>query len=156
MYAYEIIKKLKEFCKKVMQNFSDYEIQSSYIINKLITKEENIVMDIMTFIRNTIVILETIFFILTVCYLVKGLKIKNYQKLKKYGIIYLILNFIRKILVYAQKKSVTVSIIGGADGPTSIFLAGKVGTGFFWGTYLVWLLVTLLGVGILIYIRRKK
>ena len=49
-----------------------------------------------------------------------------------------------------------VSIIGGADGPTSIFLAGKVGVGFFWGTYLIWLLVILAGVGIVIYIRKKK
>ena len=89
-------------------------------------------------------------------YFIKGLKIKNYQKLKKYGIIYLILNFIRKVSEYAQKKSVAVSIIGGADGPTSIFLAGKVGAGFYWGTYLIWLLVILLGVGIVIYIRKKK
>ena len=113
-------------------------------------------MDIMTFIRYTLAILEMIFFILTMYHLVKGLRIKNYQNLKKYGIIYIILNFIRKVLEYAQKKSVAISIIGGADGPTSIFLAGKLGVGFYLGTYLIWLLVILLGVGIVIYIRKKK
>ena len=30
----------------------------------------------------------------------------------------------------ADDKSISVTIIGGADGPTSIFLAGKLGTGF--------------------------
>ena len=119
-------------------------------------KEENIVMDIITFIRYTMAILELVFFILTMYHLVKGLRIKNYQNLKKYGIIYIILNLIRRVLEYTQKKSVAISIIGGADGPTSIFLAGKVGAGFSLGTYLIWLLVILLGVGIVIYIRKKK
>lgn len=113
-------------------------------------------MDIMIWIRYTLAILELVFFILTMYHLVKGLRIKNYQNLKKYGIIYIILNFIRRVLEYAQKKSVAISIIGGADGPTSIFLAGKVGAGFFWGTYLIWLLVILVAVGIVIYIRKKK
>lgn len=113
-------------------------------------------MNIILFIKCIIAILELVFFILTIYHLVKGLRTKNYQNLKKYGIIYLILNFIRRILEFAQKKAVTVSIIGGADGPTSIFLAGKVGGGFFWGTYLIWLLVILAGVGIVIYIRKKK
>ncbi|MBR3600736.1 MAG: sodium ion-translocating decarboxylase subunit beta [Lachnospiraceae bacterium] len=113
-------------------------------------------MNIMTFIQYTIAILELVFFILTIYHLVKGLGTKNYQNLKKYGIVYLILNFIRRVLEFAQKKAVAVSIIGGADGPTSIFLAGKVGAGFFWGTYLIWLLVILAGVGIVIYIRKKK
>ena len=113
-------------------------------------------MDLITFIRYTIAILELVFFILTMYHLVKGLRIKNYQNLKKYGIIYIILNFIRRVLEYAQKKSVAISIIGGADGPTSIFLAGKLGAGFYLGTYLIWLFVILLGVGIVIYIRKKK
>lgn len=30
-------------------------------------------------------------------------------------------------MLIARKKLSTVSIIGGADGPTSIFLAGKIG-----------------------------
>lgn len=32
--------------------------------------------------------------------------------------------------VLKWKKQMSVSIIGGADGPTSIFLAGKVGSDF--------------------------
>lgn len=119
-------------------------------------QREEIILDIMTFIRYTIAILELVFFVLTMYHLVKGLQTKNYKNLKKYGIIYLFLNLIRRISEYAKKKAVAVSIIGGADGPTSIFLAGKVGAGFFWGTYLLWLLVILLGVGIVIYIRKKK
>ena len=118
--------------------------------------EENAAMDIMTFIRYTMAILEFVFFILTMYHLVKGLQTKDYKNLKKYGIAYILLNFIRRVSEYAQKKAVAVSIIGGADGPTSIFLAGKVGSNFFWGTYLLWLLVILLGVGIVIYIRKKK
>lgn len=110
----------------------------------------------MIFIRYTVAVLELVFFVLTIYHLVKGLRKENYQNLKKYGIVYLILNFIRKILEFVQKKAVAVSIIGGADGPTSIFLAGKVGAGFFWGTYLIWLLVILVGVGIVIYLKKKK
>ena len=113
-------------------------------------------MNILTFIENVAAILESVFFILTVYHFVKGLKTKNYGNLKKYGIIYLLLNFIRHIRTFAMQKGAAISIIGGADGPTSIFLAGKVGAGFFWGTYLIWLLVILLGVGIVIYIRKKK
>lgn len=107
-------------------------------------------------IKYTAAILETVFFILTIYYLIKGLKTKNYQKLKKYGIMYLILNLIRRVSEYVHNKSVAISIIGGADGPTSIFLAGKVGAGFFFGTYLIWLLILLTGIGIVIYIRKKK
>lgn len=41
------------------------------------------------------------------------------------GVIVIAVNVILKM-----KKSASISIIGGADGPTSIFLAGKVGTNF--------------------------
>ena len=113
-------------------------------------------MDIMAFIQYTMAVLELVFFILTMYHLVNGLKTKKYNNLKKYGAVYILLNFIRRVSEFTQKKAVAVSIIGGADGPTSIFLAGKVGAGFFWGTYLIWLLVILAGVGIVIYIRKKK
>lgn len=113
-------------------------------------------MSIFNFIKYIEAILELVFFVLTVYHLVKGLRTKNYSNLKKYGIIYLILNFIRRVSEYAQNKLAAVSIIGGADGPTSIFLAGKVGAGFFFGSYLIWLLVILALVGIVIYIRKKK
>ena len=111
-------------------------------------------MNILTFIENTAAILELVFFILTMYSLVTGLKTKNYDNLKKYGIMYLILNFIRRIYTFAMQKGVAVSIIGGADGPTSIFLAGKVGGSMI--AYLVSLVVILIGVGIVIYIRKKK
>ena len=67
---------------------------------------------------------------------------------------YLVLNLIRNIYTYTVKKSVAVSIIGGADGPTSIFLAGKVGGSMI--IYLISLVIILIGVGILVYIRKKK
>ena len=111
-------------------------------------------MNILTFIENTAAILELVFFVLTMYSLVTGLKLKNYDNLKKYGIMYLILNFIRRIYTYAMQKGMAVSIIGGADGPTSIFLAGKVGGSMI--AYLVSLVVILIGVGIVVYIRKKK
>lgn len=111
-------------------------------------------MNILTFIENMAAILELVFFILTMYSLVTGLKTKNYDNLKKYGIMYLILNFVRRIYTFAMQKGMAVSIIGGADGPTSIFLAGKVGGSMI--AYLVSLVVILIGVGIVIYIRKKK
>ena len=113
-------------------------------------------MNILTFIENTAAILELVFFILTMYSLVTGLKTKNYDNLKKYGIMYLILNFVRRIYTFAMQKGIAVSIIGGADGPTSIFLAGKVGGSFSMILYLLSLVVILIGVGIVIYIRKKK
>ena len=113
-------------------------------------------MNITTFIENTEAVLELVFFILTMYSLVVGLRTKNYDNLKKYGIIYLLLNFVRRIYTFAMQKAVAVSIMGGADGPTSIFLAGKVGGTLSFVIYLLSLLVILLGVGILIYIRKKK
>lgn len=113
-------------------------------------------MNILTFIENTAAILELVFFVLTMYSLVTGLKLKNYDNLKKYGIMYLILNFIRRIYTFAMKESVAVSIIGGADGPTSIFLAGKVGGTSSMILYLISLVVLLIGVGIVIYLKKKK
>lgn len=113
-------------------------------------------MDITTFVENTAAVLEFVFFILTMYSLVVGLKTKNYDKLKIYGIFYLILNIIRNIYTYTIKKAVAVSIIGGADGPTSIFLAGKVGGTSSMLIYFLSLLIIFLGIGIVIYIRKKK
>lgn len=122
--------------------------------NNVCDTKEIVSMNILTFIENTAAILELVFFILTMYSLVTGLKTKNYDNLKKYGIMYLILNFVRRIYTFAMQKGVAVSIIGGADGPTSIFLAGKVGGSMI--AYLVSLVVILIGVGIVIYIRKKK
>ena len=113
-------------------------------------------MNILTFIENTAAILELVFFVLTMYSLVTGLKLKNYDNLKKYGIMYLILNFARRIYTYAMQKGMAVSFIGGADGPTSIFLAGRVGGNFAMVTYLLSLVIILIGVGIVIYLRKKK
>lgn len=44
-------------------------------------------MDFMTFIRYTVAIVETVFLVMTIFYLVKGVKTKNYDNLKKYGAI---------------------------------------------------------------------
>ena len=86
--------------------------------------------------------------------LIIGLKTKNYDKLKIYGAMYLVLNLIRNLYTYTVKKSVAVSIIGGADGPTSIFLAGRVGGSMI--IYLISLVIILIGVAILVYLRKKK
>ena len=113
-------------------------------------------MNITTFIENIEAVLELVFFVLTMISLVNGLKTKNYDNLKRYGIIYLLLNFIRRIYTFAMQRAVAVSIIGGADGPTSIFLAGKVGGTFSMVIYLISLLIILLGIGIVIYIKKRK
>ena len=113
-------------------------------------------MNFLTLIENTAAVLEFVFFILTMYALIVGLKTKNYDKLKIYGAMYLVLNLIRNIYTYTVKKSVAVSIIGGADGPTSIFLAGRVGGTSSMIIYLISLFVILLGVGIVVYIRKKK
>ena len=113
-------------------------------------------MDIVTFIRNTIAILELVFFVLTMISLIKGIRTKDYKNLKLHAAVYFILNFIRRISEFMEKKSYTISIIGGADGPTSIFLAGKVGSGFTLVTFLLGILIVLFITGIVLYIRKKK
>ena len=113
-------------------------------------------MNILTFIENTAAILELVFFLLTMYALVTGLRTKDYDNLKKYGIMYLILNFARRIYTFAMQERMAVSIIGGADGPTSIFLAGRVGGNASMGIYLVSLVVLLIGVGIVVYLKKKK
>ena len=112
-------------------------------------------MNILTFVENLIAVLELVFFVLTMYSLVIGLKTKDYKFLKLYGIMYLILNLVRRIYTFLMQKGIAVSVIGGADGPTSIFLAGKVGkTSMI--IYLLSLVVILVGVGILVYIKKKK
>ena len=53
-----------------------------------------------------------------------------------------------------QKEAMAISIIGGADGPTSIFLAGKLGTSSFVGIMVV--AVILLAIGVILVIKKKK
>lgn len=55
---------------------------------------------------------------------------------------------------WKSKAAVAISIIGGADGPTSIFLAGKIGDGMILGTILIG--IVLLVVGVMIYKKIKR
>ena len=110
-------------------------------------------MDIMTFIQYTTAILELVFFVLTIYSLIKGLQTKNYHNLIKYGIFYFILNLTRRLFELMQKRAISVSVIGGADGPTSIFLAGELGRTFSW---VISLVVVLLAAVVIIYLRKKK
>lgn len=112
-------------------------------------------MDILTIVENTEAVLELAFFVLTMHALVTGLKSKNYDNLKKYGIMYLLLNFLRRIYTFAMQKGMSVSVIGKADGPTSIFIAGKVG-GLSSIIYLLSLVVILIGIIILVCMKKKK
>lgn len=65
------------------------------------------------------------------------------------GVIIVIWGVITKI-----KGNVSVSIIGGADGPTSIFVAGKLG-GATAGTLMIsGLLIAI--IGIILFIKKKK
>ncbi len=112
-------------------------------------------MRIFTVIENVAAVLELVFFVLTMYALVTGLRTKDYDNLKRYGIMYLLLNILRRIYTFAMQKGTSVSVIGGADGPTSIFIAGKVG-GLSNIIYLLSLVVILVGVIILIYMKKKK
>ena len=113
-------------------------------------------MNILVAVENVAAVLELIFFVLTMYGLVTGLRTKDYDNLKRYGIMYLLLNILRKIYTFAMQKGATVSVIGGADGPTSIFLAGKVGATVFWGVYVLGFVAVLFVVGIIVYIKKKK
>lgn len=63
------------------------------------------------------------------------------------GIILAISGIITKV-----KETVAISIIGGADGPTSVFLAGKLGSGFSIGAIAAGIVFLVLAV---LFIRRK-
>lgn len=56
-------------------------------------------------------------------------------------------------IMYKIKGDIAVSIIGGADGPTSIFLAGKVGNDY--SLYGILAGIVFLLVAIILYIRTK-
>lgn len=57
-------------------------------------------------------------------------------------------------ILFKVKSSITVPIIGGADGPTSIFIAGKAADGFF--AKLILSGIGLVGLSILLFLARKK
>lgn len=58
-------------------------------------------------------------------------------------------------IVTKIKQSAAISIIGGADGPTSVFLAGKIGNDYSWTMILIGA-VLLIGSGIFYYITHKR
>ncbi|MBC5713449.1 LPXTG cell wall anchor domain-containing protein [Roseburia sp. BX1005] len=68
------------------------------------------------------------------------------------GVIGLVLAGFSAVLKW--KKQMSVSIIGGADGPTSIFLAGKIGNDFSVAGIVVGIL--LLVIAGLLMLRKKK
>ena len=55
-------------------------------------------------------------------------------------------------LIIKIRKMASIAIIGGADGPTSVFLAGKVGSGFSISVIAVGIVLLL----IVIWMCRKK
>ena len=55
---------------------------------------------------------------------------------------------------WKTKAAVAISIIGGADGPTSVFIAGKVGDGLILGTIIVGIILA--GIGFLVYRKISK
>ncbi len=59
-------------------------------------------------------------------------------------------------VTFMTKKAVAVSFIGGADGPTSIFLAGKIGDGFWWMITVVGCIIMGLSVALFAFLVRKK
>ena len=54
--------------------------------------------------------------------------------------------------IFKAKENNTISIIGGADGPTSIYLAGKVG----WNSILGLIIGVLLVIILLILLKKRK
>lgn len=57
-------------------------------------------------------------------------------------------------MIGKEKEQMSVAIIGGADGPTSIFLAGKVGGGI--SSVFVTVGVLLLVMAILWYVKQRR
>lgn len=51
-------------------------------------------------------------------------------------------------------KTASIEVIGGADGPTTVFVAGKLGTGTIAGIVVIG--IVLITAGILIYKWKKK
>ena len=72
---------------------------------------------------------------------------------KRLGIIAGILGIVLAVIVLKQKENTAVSVIGGADGPTSIFIAGKLnGDNFIFMIVVGIILLILAGV---IFYKRK-
>lgn len=57
--------------------------------------------------------------------------------------------------IITKAKGATSIVIGGADGPTSVFIAGKVGNGFGLGTIFAGVILVVVGVFIIIKFKKK-
>lgn len=57
---------------------------------------------------------------------------------------------------WKRKSAMAVSVIGGADGPTSIFIAGKVSSGLYMGMALCSVVILLIAVIVFLIWRRKR
>ena len=72
--------------------------------------------------------------------------------------IYMIVGLISAQVLYLgitakQNEQKAIAIIGGADGPTSIFIAGKVGYGSILTAIIVGVIII---AGIIVILKRKK
>lgn len=74
---------------------------------------------------------------------------------KVMGIIGCILGFFLVVfgILAKVKEHTTVSIIGGADGPTAVFIAGKVNDDFM--GFLIIIGVMLLAIVLIVYLKKK-
>lgn len=57
--------------------------------------------------------------------------------------------------IVTKVNGATSIVIGGADGPTSVFIAGKVGNGFGIGTIFAGIILGVAGVFIIIKSKKK-
>lgn len=73
---------------------------------------------------------------------------------KKIGIIALIVGIIvtAVAIITKIKENQALSVIGGADGPTAIFIAGKIGTPWYAGIIIG---VIIIAIGIFMISRKK-
>ena len=72
--------------------------------------------------------------------------------------IYMIVGLISALILYSGitaklNEQKAIAIIGGADGPTSIFVAGKVGYGSILTAIIVGVIII---AGIIVILKRKK
>lgn len=66
----------------------------------------------------------------------------------------LVILLVMCIAIIKKQTDTSLAIIGGADGPTAIFLAGKLGDGFLFG--IVLFVILLLTIGIILFKKIKK
>ena len=75
---------------------------------------------------------------------------------KTVGGIIAIVGFVLSVFgIITKVKGATSIVIGGADGPTSVFIAGKVGNGFGLGTIFAGVILAVAGVFIIIKSKKK-